>query len=394
MGETARTDFCFVKEKIMSFLLSEDQAMLRETAQAFAASELPVTALRNARDGGRQGHDGATRKKLAEMGFFGVLIPDEPGGESFGMLGLGQVLEAQGRTLAATPLMQTALIAASALQLGGTEAQKSAWLPKIAGGEATFALALDEGAHFNPYGIATEAERNGQGYTLSGAKRFVPDGHTADVFILAARTFGSSGERHGISLFLVPKNAKGLQVQALNTVDAHGAAHLSLDGVAVPESALLGPADQGADILDAVLDRAAIGQAAEMLGSSQAMFDMTLEYLNTRKQFGQLIGSFQALQHRAAKWFTEMEMTRSCVTAALSAVDANANNISEMASLAKARASELVHLSSIECVQMHGGIGMTDAADPGLYMKRARVQEALYGAASWHRDRWARLNGY
>jgi alkylation response protein AidB-like acyl-CoA dehydrogenase len=378
----------------MSFVLTEDQEMLRETAMAFARDELPLTHLRALRDAGANGKDAATRKKLAELGFFGVIIPDEPGGETFGLTGLGQILEAQGRTLAATPLLQTALIAASAIQLGGSAAQKAEWLAKIAGGEATFALALDEGAHFAPYNIATEAERDGQGYTLNGLKKYVPDGHHADMLIVVARTFGEAGDRHGLSLFLVPANAKGISVQELKTADSHGAAHITLDGVHVPESALLGPADEGADILDPVLDRAAIGQAAEMLGSAQAAFDMTLEYLNNRKQFGQLIGSFQSLQHRAAKMFTELEMTRSCIAAALGAVDSGKNDVAELASLAKARASELVHLVSNECVQMHGGIGMTDAAEPGFYMKRARAQEALYGSASWHRDRYAKLNGY
>jgi alkylation response protein AidB-like acyl-CoA dehydrogenase len=222
----------------------------------------------------------------------------------------------------------------------------------------------------------------------------VPDGHHADVFIVVARTFGEAGDRHGISLFLVPRGAKGVTVEPLKTVDSHGAAHVNFDGVHVPETALLGPADEGADILDPVLDRAAIGMAAEMLGSAQAAFDMTLEYLNNRKQFGQLIGSFQALQHRAAKMFTELEMTRSCVAAALDAADAGKTDLAELASLAKAKAGELVHMVSNDCVQMHGGIGMTDAAEPGFYMKRARVQEALYGSASWHRDRYAKLNGF
>jgi alkylation response protein AidB-like acyl-CoA dehydrogenase len=378
----------------MSFILTEDQEMLRETAMAFARDEMPVSHLRSLRDSGANGNDPATRKKLAELGFFGVIIPDEPGGETFGLTGLGQILEAQGRTLAATPLLQTALIAASALQLGGTPAQKAEWLTKIAAGETTFALALDETAHFSPHNISTEAERDGQGFTLNGLKKYVPDGHYADMFIVAARTFGEAGDRHGISLFLVPSKAKGVTVEPLKTVDSHGAAHVSFDGVHVPESALLGPADEGADILDPVLDRAAIGMAAEMLGSAQAAFDMTLEYLNNRKQFGQLIGSFQALQHRAAKMFTELEMTRSCVAAALDAADAGKTDLAELASLAKAKAGELVHMVSNDCVQMHGGIGMTDAAEPGFYMKRARVQEALYGSASWHRDRYARLNGF
>ena len=333
----------------MTFVLTEDQEMLRDTALAFVRDELPVTHLRALRDKGANGRDADTRKKLAELGFFGVIIADEPGGEHFGLVGLGQILEAQGRTLAATPLLQTALIAASAIQLGGSKAMQAEWLPKIATGETTFALALDESAHFAPLNVATEAESNGQGYTLNGMKRFVPGGHDADMFIVVARTFGEAGDRHGITLFLVPAKAKG---------------------------------------------RAAIGMAAEMLGSSEAAFEMTLEYLQSRKQFGQLIGSFQSMQHRAAKMFTEIEMTRSCVAAALAAVDSGKGDVAELASLAKAKASELVHLVSNECVQMHGGIGMTDVADPGLYMKRARVQEALYGSASWHRDRYARLQGF
>ena len=378
----------------MTFLLTEDQEMLRDTAMAFARDEMPVTRLRQLRDSGANGVDAETRQKLAELGFFGVLIPDEPGGEHFGLVGLGQVLEAQGRTLAPTPVLQTALIAASALQLGGSAEQQAEWLPKIAGGATSFALALDETAHFNPLGVATEAESNGQGYTLNGMKRFVPDAHHAEMLIVVARTFGEAGDRHGLTLFIVPADAKGVSIQALNSVDSHGAAHVVLEDVMVPATAVIGAVDKGADVLEPVLDRAAIGQAAEMLGSADAAFEMTLEYLNNRKQFGQLIGSFQSLQHRAAKMFTELELTRSCIAAALAAVDDGKPNIAELASLAKARAGELIHLVSNECVQMHGGIGMTDDADPGLYMKRARVQEALYGSASWHRDRYARLAGY
>ncbi|MFN4184165.1 MAG: acyl-CoA dehydrogenase family protein [Hyphomonas sp.] len=378
----------------MSFVLTEDQEMLRETAMAFAREELSITHLRALRDAGANGKDAKTRQKLAELGFFGVIIPDEPGAETFGLAGLGQILEAQGRTLAATPLLQTALIAASTLQLGGSPAQQAEWLPKIAGGETTFALALDETAHFSPYSVATEAERNGQGYTINGLKKYVPDAHHADMLIVVARTFGESGDRHGLSLFLVPRDAKGVTISELKTVDSHGAAHVTLENVNVADAALIGPADEGADILDPVLDRAAIGLAAEMLGSAQAAFDMTLDYLNNRKQFGQLIGSFQSMQHRAAKMFIDLEMTRSCVALALTAADASKADIAELASLAKARAGELIHLVSNECVQMHGGIGMTDAAEPGFYMKRARVQEALYGSASWHRDRYARLNGF
>lgn len=378
----------------MSFVLSEDQQMLRDTAMAFARDEMPVSHLRDLRDGGANGVDAEMRGKLAELGFFGVLVPEEYDGVGLGMVAMGQIMEAQGRTIAATPLLQTAVMGASALILGGSEAQKAEWLPKIASGEATVALAVDEGTHHAPLNIATEAERNGQGYTLNGAKRYVSDGHHADVFIIAARTFGEAGQAHGISLFLVPNDADGLGVNALNTVDSHGAAHLTLEDVAVGEDSVLGAVDAGWEVLEPTLDRGRIALAAEALGSAQAAFDMTLEYMQTRKQFGQLIGSFQSLQHRAAKMFTDLELTRSCIAAALSGVDENRNDTAELASLAKARASDLIHLVSNETVQFHGGIGMTDAHDSGLYMKRARVQEALLGGGSYHRDRYAKLNGF
>lgn len=378
----------------MTFVLTEDQEMLRDTAVNFTRDELPVRHLRGLRDAGKNGVDPDTRSQLAELGFFGVLIPEEYDGVGMGMVALGQVMEAQGRTLASTPLLQTACIGASAILLGGTEAQKKEWLPKIATGEVTTALALDEGSHHNPTGVATEAERDGQGYTLNGAKKYVQDGHHADVFIVVARTFGEPGDTHGLTLFLVPRDAKGVSVQTLNTVDSHGAAHLTLEDVHVDESHVLGDPDKGHDLLDPVLDRGRIALAAEMLGSSLAAFEMTHEYMQTRKQFGQLIGSFQALQHRASRMFTDIELTTSCVSAALSAVDEQRNDLAELASLAKARAGETVHLVSNETVQLHGGIGMTDDHDSGFYMKRARVQEALLGSASFHRDRFARLNEF
>ncbi|MEC7291465.1 MAG: acyl-CoA dehydrogenase family protein, partial [Pseudomonadota bacterium] len=220
----------------MTFVLSEDQQMLRDTAMAFARDELPVSRLRELRDGGANGVDADARGKLAELGFFGVIIPEENDGVGLGMVAMGQIMEAQGRTIAATPLLQSAVLGASVLILGGSEAQKSEWLPKIASGEATFAVAVDEGTHHAPLNIATEAERNGQGHTLNGAKRFVTDGHHADMFIIAARTFGEAGQAHGISLFLVPRDADGLSIEALSTVDSHGAAHLQLDDVAVSEA--------------------------------------------------------------------------------------------------------------------------------------------------------------
>jgi len=377
----------------MAFVLTEEQQMLRDSALAFAAEKLPVSQLRNLRSRG-EAFDRTAWKEMAELGFAGVLVPEEFGGSGFGHVGLGQVFEAQGRTIASSPLLSTAMIGASALLLSGNDRQKAAYLPKIASGEFITALAVDEGPHHDPAHIALAARKSGSGYTLSGEKRYVVDGVEADLLVVAARTSDKPGDAAGITLFLVPGNAKGVTRTALKTLDAHPAANISFADVEAESDAVLGPVDQGHGTLDAILDRARIGLAAEMLGAADAAFEMTSEYLKVRKQFGQLIGSFQALQHRAAIMFTELELTRSCVAAALDALDRNANNIAELASLAKARTGETLHLVSNEAVQMHGGIGMTDAHDSGLYMKRARVLEALYGSESFHRDRYARIGGY
>jgi len=377
----------------MAFVLSEEQQMLRDSARSFADEKLPISQLRALRAKG-EGFDKSAWKEMAELGFTGVLIPEEFGGSGFGYVGLGQVLEAQGRTLAASPLLSTALVGASALVIAGSQAQKEAYLPKIASGELLTALAVDEGAHHDPSHIKFAAKKSGGGYTLSGDKRYVVDGAEAGLLIVAARTSGGESDTNGVTLFLVPTDAKGVSRTALKTLDAHAAANISFADVEVGADAVLGGVDGGFATLDQILDRARIGLAAEALGAADAAFEMTSEYLKVRKQFGQLIGSFQSLQHRAAIMFTELELTRSCVGAALSALDANANNVAELASLAKARAAETLHLVSNETVQMHGGIGMTDAHDSGLYMKRARVLEALYGGESFHRDRYARLGGY
>jgi alkylation response protein AidB-like acyl-CoA dehydrogenase len=377
----------------MAFVLTEEQQMLRDSAKAFATEKLPVSQLRALRTAG-QGFDKAAWKDMVGLGFAGVLIPEEFGGSGFGYVGLGQVLEAQGATIAATPLVSTALVGASALMLAGTQAQKEAWLPKIAAGEAITALAVDEGPHHDPAHIKLSAKKSATGYALTGDKRYVVDGAEADLLIVAARTSGDAGDATGVTLLLVPAGARGVTRTALKTLDAHAAANISFAGVEIGADAVLGTVDGGYGVLEQVLDRARIGLAAEMLGAAEAAFEMTSDYLKVRKQFGQLIGSFQSIQHRAAIMFTDLELTRSCVAAALDALDRNANNVSELASLAKARAAETLHLVSNETVQMHGGIGMTDAHDSGLYMKRARVLENLYGGESFHRDRYARIGGY
>jgi alkylation response protein AidB-like acyl-CoA dehydrogenase len=376
-------------------VLTEEQSMLRDAARTWTQEKSPVSAFRKMRDSGAPlGYDPAAFHEMAEMGWTGVIIPEEYGGSDFGYLSLGLVLEETGRTLTASPLLSTALAAASALILGGTSAQKEAWLPKIAAGEAVGTLAIDEGPHHAPEKTALAATKSGAGYSLSGTKTFVLEGMAANVFVVSARTSGKPGDKEGITLFLVPADAKGLSRKQLKLADSRGAAIVTFDKVEVGADGVLGEAGKGADLLEKVLDRARAGLSAEMLGSALQAFDTTLDYLKTRVQFGQVIGSFQALQHRAAKMFTDLELARSCVEAALTAIDNDSPDVPELVSLAKAKVGDTLHLVSNEMVQMHGGIGMTDAHDAGFYLKRARAAEAAYGNQAYHRDRYARINGY
>ena len=376
-------------------VLTEEQSLLRDSAKTWTQEKSPVSAFRKMRDSGAPlGYDPAAFAEMAEMGWTGVIIPEEFGGSDFGYVGLGLILEETGRTLTASPLLASALAGASAIVLGGSETQKQAWLPKIASGEAVATLAVDEGAHHAPNKVALAAGKHGSGYSLTGQKTFVLEGMAADVFIVSARTSGDTSDAAGISLFLVPADVAGLSRKPLKLADSRGAAMLSFDNVKLGADALLGAEGEGCALLEKVLDRARAGLAAEMLGSAVQAFETTLDYLKTRVQFGQVIGAFQALQHRAAKMFTDLELARSCVEAALAAIDNDTPDVPELVSLAKAKVGDTLHLVSNEMVQMHGGIGMTDAHDAGLYLKRARAAEATFGGQSYHRDRYARLQGY
>jgi alkylation response protein AidB-like acyl-CoA dehydrogenase len=373
-------------------VLSEEQSMLRDSARTWVQEKSPVTAFRKMRDSGAPlGYDPAAFAEMAEMGWTGVIIPEAYGGSEFGYLGMGLILEETGRTLTASPLLSSALAAASAIILGGSEAQKGEYLPSIASGDLVATLAVDEGPHHAPEKTALAARPSGSGYSLTGTKTFVLEGMAAGLFVVSARTAGKPGETDGISLFLVKADAKGVTRKALKLADSRGAANVAFDGA---EGQLLGEEGKGWPLLEKTLDRARAGLAAEMLGAAIQAFETTLDYLKVRVQFGQVIGSFQALQHRAAKMFTDLELSRSCVEAALQAIDDDSADVPELVSLAKAKMGDTLHLVSNEMVQMHGGIGMTDAHDAGLYLKRARAAEATYGGQAYHRDRYARINGY
>ncbi|HEV2549892.1 MAG TPA: acyl-CoA dehydrogenase family protein [Stellaceae bacterium] len=379
----------------MALTLDAETALLRDTALDFFHEEAPVAALRKLRDDNDPfGVSRPLWREIASLGWAGFLVPEEFGGADFGHLGLGQVMEAAGRTLAATPLLSTALVGASALSLGGSAEQKQAHLPALAAGECITALALEEHAHHAPFRIAMSAERIRSGFRLNGRKRFVLDGHIADLIITVARTSGREDDRRGITLFLVPAESQGLTRRRTVLVDSRNAAILEFAGVEVGDEAVLGQVDGGADILEAVLDHARAGLAAEMVGSASAAFERTVQYLKERKQFGVPIGSFQALKHRAAELFCEIELARSAVLAALSAIDAKANDAAQLASIAKAKAGDAFFLAGNEGVQMHGGIGMTDEHEIGFFLKRARVAQAAFGDSPFHRDRYASLQGY
>lgn len=379
----------------MPMILTDEAQMVRDTALDFFRERSPITALRKLRDDNdRDGFSRALWHQMAELGWTGFLVSEDQGGSDFGVTGLAQVMEAAGRTLTASPLLSTALLGASLLELGGTEEQKAEYLPPLVAGELIVALALEEAAHHAPTCIATTAQRDGAGYRLTGRKCFVLDGHIAEMLVVAARTGGGRDDRQGITLFLVPARTAGITRTRTIMVDSRNAARVQLDGVSVGPEAVLGQVDGGADLLDQVLDRARAGLAAEMLGSASEAFERTVQYLKDRKQFGVAIGTFQALKHRAAQMFCEVEATRSAVMAATAALDAQANDAALLASLAKAKASDTLFLCGNEGVQMHGGIGMTDEHEIGFFMKRARVAQATFGDAAFHRDRYAALSGY
>ncbi len=381
----------------MPMILSEEQAMLKDTAKDFCANNMPISQLRALRDGGSaDGFDRDTWRAMVALGWAGIPFPEAFGGLAFGYKGLGVVTEETGRTLGASPLFASVWVCGTAINLGGSDQQQAAWLPGICSGERLMALALEESHRHAPYGTATTAASVGDGFVLSGRKTFVLDGHVADQLIVVARTSGVAGDRDGISLFIVDSDAPGVAVARMGMVDSRNAANVELDKVRVAAGALIGELGQGADILDPTLDIARIGIAAEMLGGLRECFERTIQYLKEREQFGVPIGSFQALKHRAANMFCEVELAKSCVLEALTALDeARAQTeIAKLASLAKTKVGEAYNLVSREGIQMHGGIGMTDEFDIGFFIKRAAVAEQTFGNVNFHRNRYGELEGY
>jgi acyl-CoA dehydrogenase len=379
----------------MALVLNQEQEMLRDSAMGFLRENAPVAQLRKLRD--ERDETGFSRelwRSFADMGFTGVLIPEEYGGLGLGQVEAGVIMEAIGRNLSAVPFFSTAVLAASLLARNGSDAQKKKYLPAIAAGSMLMALAVDEASKHRPRQQALQATPAGKGFCLNGAKTFVVDGHVADTLIVAARTAGTVNDTDGITLFLVDRTANGVKVERTAMVDVHNTARIIFDNVQVEADAVIGAPGQGWQALDAALDIGRAALASELLGIADEAFERTLGYLKERKQFGQLIGEFQALQHRAAHLYSEIEITRSLVLRSQQLLDEGSGKAAALASAAKARAGTTTTLAVQEGVQMHGGIGMTDEFDIGFFMKRHRVVQELLGDANFHADRWARLSEY
>lgn len=375
----------------MPLYLTDDQAMLRDSAREFMVGEGSIAKqYRKYRDMNcKDGFGHALWRQFGEMGFTGILVDEADGGLGLGHVEAGIVLEEIGRNLTPSPFLITAVALVEALK--GT-APRTRWLPGILAGETVGALAVDEGSRHRPESIAMRAERSGNGFRLSGRKQFVVQGASADVFVVAARA------DEGITLFAVEKEAKGLGVEGVRLADSSIGARLEFDAVDVDADSVIGEVGQGGSILARVLNAGRVGAASEMVGVGSAAMGMTVDYLRQRKQFGKAIGEFQVLQHRSAHLYSELEIARAATLKAQQLLDANekggSGEAEAMVSVAKAKAGRVSTLAVQEGVQMHGGIGMTDEYDIGLYMKRDRVLNELFGDANYHVDKLARMKGY
>jgi alkylation response protein AidB-like acyl-CoA dehydrogenase len=379
----------------MSFILTDEQAMLRDAAQRFISEHGPVSHLRSLRDSGHR--DGFSRElwsSFGKMGLAGVLVPTQYGGLGLGHVEMGLVMQEIGRNLTPSPFLSTAVLAATALVHGGRMHHKEALLPAISSGDLVATLAVDERTKHSPTRVETRAERYNGGYRLNGTKSFVVDGHVSAVLIVVARTAGSANDTEGLTLFVVNAGTKGLTLEPTRLADAHVVARVTLTDVEVTSDTVIGEAHAGWNLLEIVLDAGRAAAAAELVGAGTEALHRTVGYLKERKQFGRLIGEFQALQHRAAHVYTELELARAAVLKALSARDHSSPDAPYLTAVAKAKAGAAAGLAAQEAVQMHGGIGMSEELDIGWYLKRTRVLQEFFGDTNFHADRVARINGY
>jgi len=379
----------------MKLILTEEEQFLKDTAKNFAEERCPISHFRSLRDNNDPNlWDKGIWKEMTTLGWPGILIPEEYGGSNFGISGISIILEECAKTLTPSPLFATGVLGAFSITKFGNDDQKQNYLPKISDGDLTTALAVDESSHHNPADTEMVAKKDGKKFILNGKKTFVIDGASADLLIVLARTSGNKGESSGLTLFLVDSNDNGIEKIKLDMADSRNYANINFNNVEVSDKNILGDEETGGETAENILDIGRIAIASEMLGNAEAAFETTLDYLKQRKQFGVLIGSFQALQHRAAEMFCELELTKSSVMAAMKAADEGSNELQRLSSLSKTMAGETLHLVSNEAVQMHGGIGVTDEYDIGFFLKRARVAEQIFGSAKFHTERYANISGF
>ena len=379
----------------MKLVLTEEEQFLKDTAKNFAEERCPISHFRSLRDNNDPNlWDKGIWKEMTALGWPGILIPEEYGGSNFGITGISVILEECAKTLTPSPLFATGVLGAFSITNFGNDDQKKNYLPKISSGDLTTALAVDESSHHNPADTEMVAKKDGKKFILNGKKTFVIDGASANLLIVLARTSGNKGESSGLTLFLVDSNDDGIEKIKLEMADSRNYANINFNNVEVSANNILGDEETGGETVENILDIGRIAIASEMLGNAEAAFETTLDYLKQRKQFGVLIGSFQALQHRAAEMFCELELTKSSVMAAMKAADEGSNELQRLSSLSKTMAGETLHLVSNEAVQMHGGIGVTDEYDIGFFLKRARVAEQIFGSAKFHTERYANISGF
>ena len=380
----------------MPLVLTEDQALLARTANEFVAASSPIARLRKLRDSrDERGYALDRLARMAELGWTAIPFSEQDGGLGMGLTELVLVTEAMGRGLVPEPLIPSIALAGRAIALGGNAQHKAQWLgPAIAGAKILALAHAARRGRFDLTRVPFRATQAPGGFVLTGEATQVWGGHLADAYVVAARTKGQDGDRDGITLFVVPGQARGVASERQVRVDSLNAAQLTFEDVEVRDTEALGGIGQGHGLLARVVDEATVALTGEMLGGMAEALDRTLAYLRERRQFGVAIGSFQAIKHRAARLYIELELSRSAVMAAARALDAQAADAAQLASLAKARLSDAYCAIANEAVQMHGGIGMTDEHDIGFFMKRARACEMTFGDAAYHRDRFATLAGY
>ena len=374
----------------MALVINEEQQMLKSSTKEFLDLKSPLSLVREMRDNNYNQFSSELWTEMVEMGWTALTIPEKYNGLNFGYVGLGQVLEEMGRKLTVSPIISTVLTSTSLISLSKNEVLKNMLFQEIMNGNKLCTLAHEEGSHHSPNIEISIVSKKDDVLVLNGKKRFVIDGSISDYFIVSA----NHESEKNVDLILVDSKSEGISFNNKVHMDSRIYSDISFDNVKVEKDNFLSSNGDGFEILEKTLDIARIGLAAEMLGNVQQAFEMTMQYLKEREQFGVKIGSFQSLQHRSALMFGEIELCKSIVLKALQAIDSDDEKLPELASLAKAKLGQVSKLVTNEAVQMHGGIGVTDDADIGFFLKRTRVTQRTFGDSNFHLDRVAKINKY